>query len=292
MTTPDSLNSLRSSRSRIAKPLKRPHGSAIRTRGLRSGTQRVLPLRSSEGDENDQQTKLRACDTSAPPESTNASTTVPDGASDGVPDDGARAQEPELASRDWVNYLGHEHPLRVLFVGHNPSDRSWDVCAPYAHGSNKFWKLLAESALVPETLSSPSKFTELPVALGLGFVDLFVTRGSDARVVERRARKDAGWRGGFVQRVLAGTAGRPPKILACVSKIVAQQLLLKWKGDYGPVGLGSQWNLAGLEQVQFWVLPSTSARAVLSHESRLAPFVALKQHLDRELPWDPPKRTP
>lgn len=281
MTTPEALDALRSSRSRIAKPVPRHHSSARPAGKSSKRTSHWASLSHFEGNEGSQPSNPKGFEAPKPDVFPSAS----DGAFNRT-SDGVQVQETEVASRDWANYLGWEHPLRVIFVGHNPSDRSWDVCAPYAHGSNKFWKLVTESGLVPEALGSPSSFIELPTALGIGFVDLFVTRGSDARVVERRARKDTGWREDFLQRILAGTHGHPPKILACVSKTVAQQLLPKWKGDYGPIGLGSVWNLTGLERVQFWVLPSTSARAVLSHENRLAPFVALKTHLDLEVPWE------
>lgn len=274
MTSPEALDALRSTRARIAKPAIRPKVMAGRVRTGRSVVALKHVARSSPSHDDERPAGLTAREEPAP-------TLGQEG------HDVSTVHGDDSALRDWINYAGRKHPLRVVFVGHNPSDRSWDVCAPYAHSSNRFWKLLGESGLVEEGLSRATMFAKLPDLMGLGFVDLFVTRGSDAKVVEQNARKDTGWRDRFIQRVRDGTHGRPPRILACVSKTVAQQLLPKWKGDFGPAGFGREWNLPGLEQVQIWVLPSTSARAVLSHENRLAPFVALKRHLDLEPPWNP-----
>jgi double-stranded uracil-DNA glycosylase len=44
--------------------------------------------------------------------------------------------------------------LRVLFVGINPGVRSATTCHHFAGYSNRFWKLLWESQLVPEQISS------------------------------------------------------------------------------------------------------------------------------------------
>ncbi|KNC74766.1 hypothetical protein SARC_12695 [Sphaeroforma arctica JP610] len=87
-------------------------------------------------------------------------------------------------SRDFAQYLGSMHPLRVVFVGHNPSDTSWRHSQPYAHKSNRFWRLVGESGLVPVNLAQPHHFAQLPEAVGVGFVDLYVTSGSDASCVK------------------------------------------------------------------------------------------------------------
>src|SRR5215211_3645088 len=47
-----------------------------------------------------------------------------------------------------------EPHLRVLFVGINPGVRSATTGHHFAGYSNRFWKLLAESGLVPEPISS------------------------------------------------------------------------------------------------------------------------------------------
>lgn len=195
----------------------------------------------------------------------------------------------ETDARDFAKHLGSTHPLRVVFVGHNPSAESWARCAPYAHKSNRFWPLLRECGLVPPALCEAYKFAELPAAVGVGFIDLFITSGSDASLVGMPG--GASWRELFFQRLRDGTDGRPPSIICPVSKIVAQKLLVGWRGDYGPAGFGKDWELAGAEDSQVWVLPSTSGRAGLKWEQRLEPFERLNAHIQETLPW-PPQEEP
>src|ERR1041385_6293764 len=45
-------------------------------------------------------------------------------------------------------------PLRVLFVGINPGIRSAEIGHHFAGYSNRFWKLLFESGLVPEPMGT------------------------------------------------------------------------------------------------------------------------------------------
>lgn len=194
------------------------------------------------------------------------------------------AEDAEAAKRDFANYLGDRHPLRVIFVGHNPSDVSWDSIAPYAHATNKFWRLLREANLAPEKLCKPKYFSSLPAAAGIGFIDLFVTSGSDASKVEPGAEKLSEWREQFLERLENGTGGNPPKILCCISKIVAKKLLQGWNGDYGSVGKGSEWGLTSALESDIWVLPSTSGRAGLKWNQRLEPFQRLRAQFTEE--WE------
>ncbi len=183
--------------------------------------------------------------------------------------------------RDWGRHMrnGAHGRMRVLFLGHNPSEKSWDMCAPYAHGSNRFWKLLADSRLAPADMCEPHLHTEFPEKLGLAFADLIVTRGSVAADV-----KDVVDPNSVAERILRW-AGTPPRIVACVSKSVAQKFLPGWKGSFGQVGVGRDWRLKGLEDSAIWVLPSTSGRAGLKWVDRLQPFVDLN---DVVKDWDWP----
>lgn len=210
----------------------------------------------------------------------------------------SRARETENGEelRDWSRYFGNMHPLRVVFVGHNPSEASWDEAAPYAHATNWFWRLVKESGLVPASLCSAEKHRMLPGEIGVGFIDLFVTSGSDASLVRKdtmrkRQKQDDEWRKEFLGRLRSGNGGVGPVVLACVSKVVAKKLLVGWgkeKGGYGFVGYGSEWELAGAEKSEVWVLPSTSGRAQLKRDERVAPFCQLAARLAKESPW---KRT-
>lgn len=184
--------------------------------------------------------------------------------------------------RDFSRYFGDQHPLRVIFIGHNPSDVSWKEAAPYAHKSNRFWRLMEESGLVPEKLARPEHFARLPAAVGVGFADLFVTSGSDASKVNEGEGEPL--RRQVMGRILKGTGGVPPKVVCCVSKIVAKKLLAEWSGDYGRAGTGKDWGLDEVQDTIVWVLPSTSGRAGLTWPQRLGPFEKLAEFV-KETPW-------
>lgn len=42
-----------------------------------------------------------------------------------------------------------EKPLRIIFIGHNPSNKSWEEGHYYANPSNRFWFLLKEIKMIP-----------------------------------------------------------------------------------------------------------------------------------------------
>lgn len=181
-------------------------------------------------------------------------------------------------------------------MGHNPSEESWKKRIPYAHRTNRFWKLLESSELISPSSNSDERgqnHTEMPWTHGIGFIDLFVTCGSDAAQINMA----------FDHREFVNRLGpRKPHILAFVSKMVAEKFLgaKQYKSfcrkagssnkGYGYVGTGRQWGLGvdDLNECRLWVLPSTSGRASLSWEVRLQPFVLLRQHLEQSMPeWSP-----
>lgn len=192
------------------------------------------------------------------------------------------ASAPDGRSRDFSHFLGDQHPLRVIFIGHNPSEKSWAEAAPYAHKSNRFWVLLKESGMVDAELAEPKHFTRLPAAVGIGFADLFVASGSDASKINHKEGESL--RRDVMSRLMNGTGDVPPKIICCVSKIVAKKLLDGWSGDYGRAGTGKDWGLKEASTSEIWVLPSTSGRAGLTREQRLKPFQELAQYI-AGLPW-------
>lgn len=187
--------------------------------------------------------------------------------------------------RDWSQDLNVSKPLRVIFIGHNPSTQSWETCAPYAHPSNRFWNLLARAEIAPPQSCKPKLHKTFPTRHGIGFIDLFVTSGSDASQVRPNAHRETEWRVDFQTRLAHGTCGNPPTVLACVSKIVAKKLQPGWKGAFGPVGTGREWSLQGFEDSEIWVLPSSSGRAPMTWEARLAPYQRLADRLAREPAW-------
>jgi TDG/mug DNA glycosylase family protein len=96
-------------------------------------------------------------------------------------------------------------PVRVLFVGINPGVRSAAIGHHFAGYSNRFWKLLYESRLVPEPVG-PADDDRLP-EWGFGITNLIprMTPGMDTlapdeyrageRALRRKVRR---WKPGIV----------------------------------------------------------------------------------------------
>lgn len=187
--------------------------------------------------------------------------------------------------RDWTRHLCRTRPLHAIFIGHNPSDQSWALKQPYAHSTNSFYRLLRDARLAPPQLCDPAHHARLPAEAGLGFADLFVVPGSDASLIQADAAGRDAWRVAFVKRVVEAVGPNLPAVLCCVSKVVAKKLLVGWQGDFGKVGVGEDWGLDGLERVEVWVLPSSSGRAGMKWEKRLAPFQKLRERLEEEPGW-------
>lgn len=64
-----------------------------------------------------------------------------------------------------------EWPLRLLIVGHNPSEKAWELGHYYANPSNKMWKLLTAAGIVPTGFTA-SDDDKCPITSGVGFTDL------------------------------------------------------------------------------------------------------------------------
>src|ERR1700730_13075263 len=92
-------------------------------------------------------------------------------------------------------------PVRVLFVGINPGMRSAEIGHHFAGYSNRFWKLLFESGLVPEPIRSEDD-VRLP-EWGFGITNLIARPppgidtlrppeyGAGERILRRKVRR---WR--------------------------------------------------------------------------------------------------
>ena len=156
----------------------------------------------------------------------------------------------------------------MLFVGINPGIRSAAIGHHFAGYSNRFWKLLYESRLVPEPIGSED----------------------DARLVE--------WRFGITNLIPRCTPGidtlRPAEYIAGVRSL--RKKIRKWKPDVVAfvgvtlfravferrpaerVRLGLQTET--LEGARVFVLPNPSGRnANFSYAEMLAAFRGLKSHL-------------
>ncbi len=157
----------------------------------------------------------------------------------------------------------------MVFCGFNPGVASGLSGHYYAHPSNHFWRLLADSGLTPRRLR-PEEDGEM-LAMGYGFTDLVrrMSRSSaDLGTLELR-------RG--ARRVRAELARYQPRICAFTGKGVARAVVGR------PVGTGwlGEPVVAG---VRGMVLASPSGLAAMAAAERLAPYLALAAALDQPPP--------
>jgi len=158
--------------------------------------------------------------------------------------------------------------VRVLFVGINPGIRSAETGHHFAGYSNRFWKLLYDSRLVPEPISTKDD-ARLP-EWGFGITNLIsrATPGIDtlrpdeyvagARALRRNARR---WR---------------PDVAAFVGVTLYRVVFAKRPSE--SIGLGLQ--IEEFEGARVFVLPNPSGRnANYSYQEMLAAFRGLRTWL-------------
>jgi TDG/mug DNA glycosylase family protein len=160
-------------------------------------------------------------------------------------------------------------PVRVLLVGINPGIRSAQVGHHFAGPSNRFWKLLYESRLVPEPIGFADD-DRLP-EWGFGITNLIPrpTPGIDtlrpdeyvagARALRRKIRR------------------LKPAVVAFIGVTLFRSVIGRRAGV--PVVLGAQDER--LEGARIFVLPNPSGRnANFSYTEMLEAFTALRRALD------------
>jgi double-stranded uracil-DNA glycosylase len=166
-------------------------------------------------------------------------------------------------------------PVRVLFVGINPGIRSAAIGHHFAGYSNRFWKLLYDSRLVPETIGTKDD-GRLP-EWGFGITNLIprATPGIDTlrpeeyvagtRVLRRKVRR---WR---------------PELVAFVG-VTLYRIVFARRAAH-PVALGLQDE--EFEGARVFVLPNPSGRnANFSYREMLSAFRGLRAVV-RRMPADP-----
>ena len=156
--------------------------------------------------------------------------------------------------------------VRVLFVGINPGIRSAETGHHFAGYSNRFWKLLSDSKLVPERIDWRADH-KLP-EWGFGITNL-VARETPGIDTLRREECDAG------VDVLRDKVRRfKPEIVAFVGVSLYRWIF----GAKGSVRLGPQ--RATFEGAHVFVLPNPSGRnANFSYAEMLASFRKLRRRL-------------
>jgi TDG/mug DNA glycosylase family protein len=167
--------------------------------------------------------------------------------------------------------------VRVLFVGINPGVRSALTGHHFAGPSNRFWKLLFESKLVPQALT----FTEdvrLP-EFGFGITNL-VARPSPGIDDLKPAEYIGGWK--ILEQKIRKFR---PAVVALVGVTLYRAIrpLIEARGGRlsksRPIALGFQ--PEAVHGARLFVLPNPSGRnANFSYLEMLAAFTALKRSID------------
>jgi TDG/mug DNA glycosylase family protein len=205
-----------------------------------------------------------------------------------------------------------ETPLRLLLIGHNPSTHAWASGYPYSNPSNRFWKLMAAAALVPPGFGARDA-DAAPAAFGLGITDVGCAPGSDAGAFGRAAmrawraelyvrlrahlRRAAAWAGDDVAAAASSGDDADARLAERYApRVVAFTGKRQWKELFDPplanVAAGRQpdalrppgWPLPAAARCEVWVLPSSSGRAVMTHEEREGPYRELGARI-AALPW-------
>ena len=158
--------------------------------------------------------------------------------------------------------------VRVLFVGINPGIRSAQTGHHFAGYSNRFWKLLVDSKLVPEPIDWRDD-DRLP-EWGFGITNL-VARETPGIDTLTRDECRAG-----VEVLRAKVRRFRPAVVAFVGVS-----LYRWVFDTkGAVRLGPQ--REAFEGAEVFVLPNPSGRnANFSYPEMLAAFRKLRRRLER-----------
>jgi TDG/mug DNA glycosylase family protein len=157
--------------------------------------------------------------------------------------------------------------VRVLFVGINPGVRSALTGHHFAGFSNRFWKLLYESGLVPEPIGFRDD-DRLP-EWGFGITNIVPRSTPGIDTLEKQEYVDGRVR--LRRKVLRYR----PKVVAAVGLTVFRALFPERRG---PITVGRQPERIGDSAV--FVLPNPSGRnANYSYKEMLAAFSLLRKAL-------------
>src|SRR6186997_340185 len=158
--------------------------------------------------------------------------------------------------------------VRVLFVGINPGVRSALTGHHFAGYSNRFWKLLHQSGLVPELVT----YLDDDRMPGWGYGITNVVARATPGIDELKPEEYAAGR----LRLRAKVRRYHPDIVAFVGITVYRAMFPERSG---PVTMGPQ--LERLGEAAVFVLPNTSGRnAHFSFAQMLTAFDSLRRHVD------------
>ena len=168
--------------------------------------------------------------------------------------------------------------VRVLFVGINPGVRSAQTGHHFAGFSNRFWKLLSESRLVPEPITYVDD-DRLP-EFGFGITNL-IERPSPGIDDLEPSEYIAGWR-----KLDRKIARYRPNVVALVGVTLFRAVLPLLPSTNGRPPAGTRLALGrqpiAIHGAEVFVLPNPSGRnANFSYAEMLTAFKSLRRHLNR-----------
>ncbi|KAL3151326.1 hypothetical protein ABBQ38_013161 [Trebouxia sp. C0009 RCD-2024] len=190
-----------------------------------------------------------------------------------------------------------DQPLRLIIVGHNPSDHAWRSGHYYSNPSNWMWRILVATHIAPAHVTGPQHDGCMPADAGVGFTDV----GSGIPGTHSSHFDSAtfqSWGSAFYARLAAHVARACDSIGCKCGKCGAPALVAisgkrQWselintgrrgqnkitKFDVGPQSLRPEgWPLPAHTPV--WVMTSTSGASPMTTEARMAPWHNLSQHL-------------
>ena len=181
--------------------------------------------------------------------------------------------------------------MHTLFIGHNPSNSTWETGHYFANPTNRFWKLITQSGLgdsvQPKNEAEIVQINDdMMVANGFGFTDFIEIPGNDANAIkmaEILANKEI-----FIKRIekYANDINSQLKRICFVGK-------KQWKQQFSQALAKCEHGLQDadlrpllwskqINDLDIWVLPSPSGRAVISDNDRLKPYLWLSESLKGE----------
>jgi double-stranded uracil-DNA glycosylase len=181
--------------------------------------------------------------------------------------------QPSQGTLSGQQLTDHVKPgVRILFVGINPGLRSAAIGHHFAGYSNRFWKLLFESKLVPEPLTHQDDW-RLP-DWGLGLTNI-IQRPSSGVDVLKPQEYTAGRK-----RLVAAVKRYRPHIVALLGVTIYRSLFPEYRT--GRINLGLQ--VKTLADRPVFVLPNPSGRnAHYSYRAMLMAFRALRKATNKPL---------
>ncbi|KAF4037846.1 hypothetical protein GN244_ATG10066 [Phytophthora infestans] len=216
-----------------------------------------------------------------------------------------------------------ERRLRLLIVGHNPSDHAWKTGYSYSNPTNRMWMLLTGTlsphsweGIVPSTARIDEQ-NILPDVHGVGFTSIGLEPGNDASKYGKATME--AWRTSFFQRL------RRHAVQVCLNdhsnatevtvkredgdeearqtkcELPHAPILIAFSGkrqfsylfspalskieSYGKQSkLPPGWPHELRADSEVWVLPSSSGRAAMTTAQRTLPYQQLAERL-RQIPW-------